>query len=307
MSLSSHSTAAAMSLAALYEASVLSALTDLLSHIQPPSLTGQSTPDSGCNSHKPSPVSIRWPSLPASRQQLIDSLTLHDLLVLLIHAAILQHGATTQPQQHTPQQAAERRTVASTSQTQQPSSVVSSSPHSPVFIPGGWNSSRSGYRLRYTFSPPLSAAASSMSAGPSSAEVLTADSPIVYELRLLLLPMSHYLVIDAALHQVSAVDGASSAVSANQRLTLDVLSYVSVDELHGCIARWQDSVKVPQRQLAAPAEATDETNTLRLSAWVYRDVALLLTAVSNAIIKRCMGPLSPHSHTITLPAAQLSL
>ena len=282
-----------MSLAALYEASVLSALTDILSCIQPPSVTAQPAAaaqqrSGGSSDAQQRPVaplvSVRWPDLPASRQQLIDALTLHDLLVLLIHAAVLQHGATP-----VAPQPSEQPTVAG----------HFASP------PSGWNSSRGGYRLRYTFRAPLGHTSAPSTADTSGADVLPAESSIVCELRLLLLPMSHYLVIDAAVQQqqhdqqhlaVAVADGASGAGSTNHKLALDVLNYVSVDELHGCLARWQDELRGQQQLTAAASgeQATDDSTQLRLrlSAWVYRDVALLLSAVSNAIIKRCMGPLS---------------
>ena len=298
-----------MSLAAFYEASVLSALTDILAYVQPPQLAGPSSSaafqGSGSGSHgqpepssspDPAAVSIRWPSLPASRQQLVDALTLHDLLVLLIHAAIVQHGAVPS----VPPQQTEQQPAAATSSAAFATAAV----RSPSFIPNGWNSSRSGYRLRYSFSTPISHPSAASSDNSSAAEVLTADSSIVYELRLLLLPLSHYLVIDANMQHVSAVDGASSAISANHKLTLDVLNYVSVDELYGCVTRWMDRVR--GQQPMAGDEASDYSTPLTLSAWVYRDVALLLTAVSNAIIKRCMGPLSAHYH-LNLPPSHRPL
>ena len=290
----------AMSLAAFYEASVLSTLTDILSYVQPPQVTKLPCAKSATNcsdrssiyEQQESPlaplVSIRWPSLPASRPQLIDALTLHDLLVLLIHAAVLQHGATPvlplQTGQQTPGSAA--------AAAQQQFSAASHPAHFRHFLPTEWNSNRSGYRLRYTFSTHISQLHNSFSDATSSSSGLAADPPTVYELRLLLLPMSHYLVIDANMQHVAAADGASSAVSANHKLTLDVLNYVSIDELHGCLVRWQEGVRRQQQQQVADDEATATSPpTLQLSAWVYRDVALLLTAVSNALIKRCMGPL----------------
>ena len=289
-----------MSLSALYEASVLSALTDVLAYVEPPSLTtsasvtNQSVQRQQRADLAAPVVSIRWPSLPASASQLADALTLHDLLVLLIHAAILQHGAQPvqsppQQQQHAAQKAAGSSAAPSPEPSAQPQAqpdAAASSAASGEFIPHGWNSSRGGYRLRYTLCTPTA----------------LPDPPAVYELRLLLLPLSHYLVIDANLHalQPAPVDGAGSAVSANHKLTLDVRKYVSVDELSGCLARWQEAVR----------ERTDESApvSLRLSAWVYRDVALLLSAVSNALIKRCMGPLSAHTriHCTAAPRSQSS-
>ena len=284
-----------MSLAALYESSVLSALTDLLAYVQPPTLTGHShaatskANDSDSHAQRPARpsaplVSVRWPSLPATPQQLLDALTLHDLLVLLIHAAVLQHGATPLLPQPTEQQAS----IAVP--TQQPP-AASHSPYSD-FIPAGWNSSRSAYRLRYSFSAPFSHTTTSSAEHTSSDAEATADSPTVCEMRLLLLPMSHYLVVHASMRQVHTVEGANSDISANHKLTLDVLKYVSVDELCGCLTRWQERAR-------ASDEAGGDNTALQLSAWVYRDVTLLLTAVSNAIIKRCMGPLSAaHSHCL---------
>ena len=138
-----------------------------------------------------------------------------------------------------------------------------------------WNSSRAGYRLRYTFSTPTSHPSTSHSDDTGEAEVLTADSSIVYELRLLLLPLSHYLIIDANLAHISPLDGTAEPVSTNHKLTLDVLNYVSVDELYGCLTRWQERTREQQQQ----QQHNGNAGQLQLSAWVYRDVGLLLAPV----------------------------
>ena len=306
-----------MSFTSVHEQKLLSALAHVLPHITPPAQHSSSSNTRATAPSQPAtptvsiaPIPVRWPLSPPpiTPASLLHSLTAHDLLCLLVHAVLLQHGAKLVHHQ-SDQQAASQKAAAATAAVSgaavQSPSTTSSPPHY-TFLPSDWNRSSVLVSLRYMFTTPISHPPAADSDSLSNAEVLVADSPIAYLLTLKCLPMAGFLVVAGQLFHVSPVSGEHSAVSTPYKLTMRCSDYVDLE----AVATYVEKAAAPNSEKAE--SESDAEPAAALSVAVFRNVDRVMSGISNAIVKRCMGPLSDaaqrlshRSSSACLPCAPL--